>query len=223
MPVQRIKWKSAAAVTNSHLRDSYPKWISDFLKCEQLIEERFQLERGRGEVKAAPRALPDVKKSFLNSLKNFVEFNQVQSLKAFINNYARHPDPANELRGELPDSPLRVFALWPDDIIDKAFSELEETWPANAITDAERKKRLAGIDRDIKKIDTDLKKFPDFQAWQAFVEDWRALNSKVSEGCDPQGIDLRANDRPNEKEAFSRLGIGNFNDPKSNFLPAAAN
>jgi hypothetical protein len=219
--MENIKWRTAAAVENGYLRDSYPEWVDDYLKCEDMLAQKQKLTRKREEIKAAPRALADVKKAFLSSLKNFVEFSQVQSLKAFINNYARHPDPANELRGEHLDSPLRVFSLWPDDILQKAFDELAETWPEDTLTDSERKKQIDAIDRQIAKIDRDLNKYPDYSGWREFVDSWRMLNSKVSEGCDPQGFPITAEKKPGEQAAFTQLKMHKYINPKSNFVPAA--
>jgi hypothetical protein len=218
---QHIKWRSAAAVENGHLRDSYRDWIDDFLKCEDLIEKKERLNRDREQVKAAPRALADVKKSFLSSLKNFVEVHQVNALKQFISSYSRSQDPAFQLRGEHLDSPLRVFSLWPDDLIDRAFDELAETWPEDAVTDAERKKQLDSIDREDAKIVRELAKYPDFPKWLKFVNNSRVANSRVRVPIDPQGFALDEGKKPGEKEALAKLELHKYNNPKSNFIPAA--
>ena len=143
-------------------------------------------------------------------------------MRAYAYNHSRHPDPAFDLRFELPDSLLRVV-LPSEEEVDRAFEELAETWPKDAISDAERKKRLNGIDRDIQKIDSEIKKYPDFSMWKEFVEDWRRLNSKVSSGCDPQGFPITAKKRSGDLDAFKKLNMASFNNPKSQFQPAAAN
>jgi hypothetical protein len=215
--------KSRAAVPQGHLRDIYSKWIEAYLVCVGILAKIAGLKRKREEIKAAPRALADVKKTFLKSLKKLVEEDQISSLKSYIVNYARHPDPASQLRFELPDSLLRVFSLWPDELIDKAFSELEEEVVATALTDAERKKQLNAVDREIKKLETEFKKYPDFPIWREFVREWEMLNARLRDPADPQGIELRSSERPEEKAAFKKLNVAAFNNPKSQFLPAAAN
>ena len=67
--VQTIKWKSEASVTNGYLRDDYPKWISDFIKCEELIDKKAGLKKKRERVEAEARALVDIKKDFLKLYK----------------------------------------------------------------------------------------------------------------------------------------------------------
>jgi hypothetical protein len=214
--------KSRAAVTNGFLRNAYSEWTEKYLICVDILERIEALKRKRAEIKAAPRALADVKKTGVKSLEEKLVL-QAKARQRFWLNYARHPDPASQLIFELPDSILRAQLENLLANIDKDFEEQAETWPTDAISDAHRKKDFASVDREVAKLENELKKYPDFPVWQEFVREWEMLNSRLRDPADPQGIELRASDRPEEKAAFKKLNMAAFNNPKSQFLPAAAN
>jgi hypothetical protein len=217
----RLKWKSKANIPHHDLRGDY-SWIDDFLKVEnyykQIDEKKAELEA----VKKAPRSLADVKRTFKASQARLLE-QQQESLKAFIISYSRHNDPLSQLRFELPDSLLRVNADFPDDLINEVFTKLKEVWPADAITDAARKKQKESLSSDIENLQAEIAEYPLYQKWSEFVEFWRGLCSKVSEAPDPQGLELAAKIRPGDHEAFFKLGLEKWLNPKSAVLPALAN
>jgi hypothetical protein len=216
---KHVTWRSGDSVIHRELRENF-YWIEDFLKCESLHKKIEAKKRELDEVRVAARSLECTKKAFIESLTRFVNERQKESLKSYIFKYARHPDPASDLRGLPPDDSLRVFALFPDDMLETVFDELAEIWPKDSITDAERKKRRAGLERDIKKYQTEIAKYSEYPVWREFVNEWRALNSKLSEGCDPQNFPINAEKRPGELEAFKALGLGRFVNKDSQFMPA---
>jgi hypothetical protein len=220
---KRLRWKSKESIPHhSELRSGGYKWVDDFLKVEgfykQIGDKKTQLD----QVKRAPRALTDVKKSLKASQARVAE-QQKEALKAFIINFARHPDPLEQLRFESPDALLRLNINWPDDMLEAVFSELKSYWSPDAITDSTRKQRKKKLQDEITDLESDIAQYPDYPIWLEFVQSWRSLNSKVREGVDPQGFAITEKLRPGDYEAFQKLKLSEWVDSKSAVLPALAN
>jgi hypothetical protein len=220
--MDRLKWKSKNSIPHyGELRGAY-SWIPDFLKVEAMYAEIADKKAEIEATKAAPRALSDAKKALVASLNRLRE-QQAQALGAFILNYSRHPDPAEQLRFELPDSLLRINTNFSNEMLDAVFEELKTVWPAGAITDATRKKRKADLQAEITELEAQIAEHPDFEKWKTFVDYWRQLCGKVAVGIDPQGFELSENLRPGEVKAFAELELSKYLNPDSKTLPADPN
>lgn len=218
--MEHLQWRSKGAVTNGYLRDNYSEWIDSFLKIERLLERKEELKRKRSEIREIRRALPEVKKTFIRSFENFLEA-QDNEYRVFILKHVRDSDPVARLRHEHPDSLLRVNAEAFLDRCDQIFDGLANDWPENALSDAQRKKKYDAYEKEIAQIDKEAAKYPDFPAWLEFVTEWRSINMKVRDGANPQGFSITLESVLGEKQAFAKLAMGQFNNPKSQFLPAA--
>jgi DNA repair exonuclease SbcCD ATPase subunit len=215
---ERLKWKSKANIPHHDLRGTYD-WIDDFLKIEDCHKQIEEKNSALEELKRLPRALADVKKTVKASKERVAE-QQKESLKAFIINYSRHPDPVEQLRFELPDSLLRLNLNFPDELIDAVFTELKGYWSPDAVSDTTRKQRKKKLQDEIAELESVIAQFPDFEKWSEFVNYWRSLNSKVSNGVDPQGFSIKERLRPGDAAAFEKLGMVKYLNPNSEVLPA---
>ena len=164
--------QSRASVPNGYLRDSYDEWIDDFKKVEALLEKKKDNARMREQVRAAPRALSDVKEKDLKSLENQIAL-KAKTRQDFYRKNARHPDSFSQLIFEYPDSLLRASLEDFQENFDADFEELAEVWPEDALTDAERAKQLNALGREDAKIDKEISKYKDFPKWREHVEHLR--------------------------------------------------
>jgi len=224
-----LKWKSKGNVPHGpELRGDY-SWIPDFLKVESMLADIEVKKAKIEEVKGLPRALPDVRKALEESTDRLAALYKA-SIKSFITNHSRHPDMMSELRFQLPDSLLRImlmfdadqkkFWFFDDALLDECFKELGEIWPQDAISDSSRKAQRTKLNNEISALEAEIEGYPDYARQLEFVTCWRGLNSKLSEGCDPQGFAIVEKIRPGDFEAFQKLKMAEYLNPKSEVLPA---
>ena len=213
---ESIRWLSPRNMPFPECRDDY-SWVPDFIKYEDLLTQRDQLKNEREAVRRMPRKLAEVKQTFLDSFQE-LQHSQAAELANYIQNN-RHGDPAGQLRFLFPDNLLRV-PMFSSDTVDMAFSILEKNWPGDAISDADKKKKLSSIDNKIQKINAELAKMPDYQMWVEFVNNWRNLQASCDSAISPQGFRLETSQKPNEIEAYRKLKLGKLVSASNRYCPA---
>jgi hypothetical protein len=213
---EHMQWLSPRNMPFPECRDDY-SWVPDCIKYEDLLTQKDQLKSEREAVMQMPRALNEVKQNFIES-NQALQKAQAQELAKFILN-TRHSDPANQLRFLFPDNFLRVPVL-SKDTIDMAFSILEKNYPPDAISDADKKKKLSSIDNKIQKIDAELSKMPDYPKWQKFLDHWQSMQASCDAAITPQGFPLQSSPIPDEIDAFKKLGLGKLVSESNRYHPA---
>jgi hypothetical protein len=205
-------------------------WIGDYergLALQALIRD-YNAERKR--LRDLPKDQADFKKVALASYRLHRE-RLVRLVANFLRPQVNSKDPFSRFEHLAENTAVaRMIFTIPPDILSDAIDSLADS---NAISDKDRAKALAAVDRKIEKAEQQLAEVsPErYFAFQngvvledkrvAFVTKWRNVQAMVREPVGPHGLALK-HSPPAEQKAHRRLEIHKAISPKTGRLPADA-
>ncbi len=203
------------------------EWVDDFLRCQEIKDEIKFIRSKCSEVKKVQSAKEDMLKRYKASWQAY-EDQRIAYLAKYL---AKGNGSANDPFSRLMIRTTRNLQLqkvcikldWED--VEKAIDVLFAGKNEEALSDAEREKRLEDIDKAIEQLTAQLKKHSpqgyfkirngqiveDFR--QVFVSNWRNLQGRCKGPVNPKGGQLSTSPDA-EKEAYRQLGIAKAINPR---------
>jgi len=205
------------------------KWVPDFHSSTKLERDLKDLRREKDRVSTLLLVKKDYWKRIVAAHEH-VESRRYQGLVAILNEYRQSHDPLQFFQQRLRDP----FSHWLDSIpsLDE-FKKVFDALPEGEISEADREKQLAALDKKITGLDSKLQKLRSnekVKLAKRFVQDWRQIQRQISSACSPFGISLDQCSR-RERSAWKDLGIDKYlsdtapylvhpGPPKTSYRPA---
>ena len=205
--MRQTRWEPPSRILNSDILNDY-KWVSDFLSLTKLERELKDLRREKDRVSTLLLVKKDYWKRIVAAHEH-VESRRYQGLVAILNEYRQYDDPLQFFQQRLRDP----FSHWLDPIpsLDE-FKKVFDALPEGEISEADREKQLAALDKKITGLDSKLQKLRSnekVKLAKRFVQDWRHIQRQISSACSPFGISLDQCSR-RERSAWKDLGIDKY-------------
>ena len=205
--MRRSRWVPLSRILNYDSLSGY-KWVPDFHSSTKLERDLKDLRREKDRVSTLLLVKKDYWKRIVAAHEH-VESRRYQGLVAILNEYRQSHDPLQFFQQRIRD-PVNH---WMDPIpsLDE-FKKVFDALPEGEISEADREKQLAALDKKITGLDSKLQKLRSnekVKLAKRFVQDWRQIQRQISSACSPFGVSLDQCSR-RERSAWKDLGIDKY-------------
>ena len=205
--MRQTRWEPLSRILNYDILNDY-KWVSDFNGLTETEKELTQLRRERDRI----ASLLLKKSDYFERIKLSharIEKRRHEGFVAILQEYRQYDDPCQFFQQRIRD-PVNH---WMDPIpsLDE-FKKVFDALPEGEISEADREKQLAALDKKITGLDSKLQKLRSnekVKLAKRFVQDWRHIQRQISSACSPFGISLDQCSR-RERSAWKDLGIDKY-------------